>query len=167
MDGQAARDEEMAAKIQKEKDDLARENERRLQQSRFNLMMGCVADRKMMIEAKKERLKQEAETEREEVQKVFEANRRAREKARKDYEKKVQIDDAYRTELGQTAQREWETRQPDLPLKERERREIVESNDTYLARVNRLRDEKLAILRKKGVPEKYLVDIKADRFEIR
>jgi hypothetical protein len=167
MDGQAVRDEEMAAKIQREKDDQARERERQQQQARYNLTMECCADRKMMISAKKERLKQEAEVEQEEVRKVFEANKQAREKARRDYEKKVQLDSNYRTELGESAEREWVAKQRDPAKDAKERQQLIDSNNDYLARVNRLRDEKLAILRKKGVPEKYLVDIKADRFELR
>jgi hypothetical protein len=167
MDGRAIRDEEMAVKVQREKDEIAWAKEQREREARWQLTRDCTSDRKMMIQAKKERLAREAEEEQEEVRKVFEANRIAREKARKQYETKVQIDSNYRAELGEAADREWRARQPDLPKKAKERREIVDANDEYLARVNRLRDEKLAILRKKGVPEKYLVDIKADRFELR
>jgi hypothetical protein len=167
MDGQAIRDEEMAIKIQKEKDDLAREKELREREARWNLMKECTTDRKMMIEAKKERLQREAEEDAEQVRKVFEANRLARERARKQWEEKVKVDGHYREELGEAADREWLAKQPDLAKKARERKQITDANDEYLARVNRLRDEKLAILRKKGVPEKYLVDIKADRFELR
>jgi hypothetical protein len=167
MDGRAIRDEEMAAKVQREKDDIAWEREQREREARWQLTRECTADRKMMIRAKKERLVREAEEEQEEVRKLFEANRIAREKARRQYEAKVQIDGNYRGELGEAAEREWRARQPDLAKKAKERGEILDANDEYLARVNRLRDEKLAILRRKGVPEKYLVDIQADRFELR
>jgi hypothetical protein len=167
MDGKALRDEEMAAKVQKEKDEIAREKEIRERNDRWRLQQECTADRKMMIARKKERLAREAEEEQEQVRMVFEANHRARERARRQYEEKVKLDGNYRHELGEAADREWLARQPDLAKKARERKQIVDANDEYLARVNRLRDEKLAILRKKGVPEKYLVDIKADRFEIR
>jgi hypothetical protein len=167
MDGQAVRDEVMAMKIQKEKDEEARERERAMAEKSRRLVIECKQDQDMMIAAKRQRLVEQAAIEQAEVQRVFEANKRAREKARKDYERKVQINDAYRTELGETAAREWDARQPDLAKKAKERGEITGSNDEYLARVNRLRDEKIEVLRKKGVPEKYLVDIQADRFELR
>jgi hypothetical protein len=166
-DARETRDEEMAAKVQREKDDIARAKEQREREARWQLTAECTSDRKMMIRAKKERLAREAEEEQEQVRKVFEANRIAREKARRQYEAKVQLDSNYRAELGESADREWRARQPDLAKKARERTQIIDANDEYLARVNRLRDEKLAILRRKGVPEKYLVDIKADRFELR
>ena len=49
----------------------------------------------------------------------------------------------------------------------REAQEQKEANDAYLAKIEALRQKKLNILRAKGVPEKYLVDIMADRFELK
>jgi hypothetical protein len=167
MDGQAMRDEVMAMKIQKQKDDEAREQERALAEKSRRLAVECKENQDMMMAAKRERLIEQATLERAEVERVFEANRKAREDARREHERKMQVDAEYRAELGTAADREWDARQPDVAGRARERRELAESNDEYLARVNRLRDEKIEVLRRKGVPEKYLVDIQADRFELR
>jgi hypothetical protein len=167
MDTRAKRDEMMANKVQAEKDELARAKEQAELAYHQKLVRECKADRAMMIKEKKARLIWEAEQERIEVQKVFDNNQRAREKAKRDYERKVQLDANYRQELGESARLEWDAKQPDLKKIAKERQQILDANAEYLARVNRIRDEKLEILRKKGVAEKHLVDIKADRFELR
>jgi hypothetical protein len=167
MDMREKRDELMAAKVQAEKDELARAKEQAAIEFHAKMVADCKADRAMMITRKTERLIEEAALEDAEVQKVIENNKRAREKAKRDYEHKVQLDDNYRTELGESARLEWEAKQRDQRKIAKERQQILDANAEYLARVNRIRDEKLEILRKKGIAEKHLVDIKADRFELR
>jgi len=120
-----------------------------------------------MIESKKQRLAEDKAIEDAQVRTVMENNRLARLKAKEECERKVQIDANYRTELGKAAEREWRAKQPDLNKKAKERQTILDANEAYLAKISRMREEKLNILRKKGVPEKYLVDIKANRFELR
>jgi hypothetical protein len=167
IDSKAIRDEEMAIKVQREKDEIARERERRELATKQRLAAECKADREIMVRTKKERLIDERTMEQAEAQLMIERNRAARLKARQEWERKVQIDANYRQELGESAQREWQAKQPDLKKKAKERQEIIDGNEAYLAKINRMREEKLEILRRRGVPEKHLVDIKANRFELR
>jgi hypothetical protein len=60
-----------------------------------------------------------------------------------------------------------EAKQPDLVKKAKQPKEINDENDAYLAKINRMREEKLEILRRRGVPEKYPVNIKANQFQVR
>jgi hypothetical protein len=167
LDTQAKRDEMQAAKIQAEKDELAREKERADEEHHRKMVNDCREDRAMMIEAHKTRLLEEKDIEDAEVARLLDNNKRAREKARRDYQQKVAVNDAYRRELGQSAELEWQSKQPNRQKIAQERQTILDANDAYLARVNRIRNEKLEILRKRGIPERHLVDIKADRFELR
>ena len=161
------RDEEMAKKIQREKEERDREREERDQLKLIQTVRQVKKDREEMIADKKLRLLEEARQEREMHRKVMEANEIAREKARKAWEAKVELDNQYRRELGEEVEREWERKRIDPMAKVREGEEIKRSNDAYLARIEGLRQKKLNELRAKGVPEKYLVDIMANRFEIK
>ena len=167
QDYQAARDEAMAKKIQREKEERDREREERDQLRLIETVRQVKKDREEMIADKKLRLLEEAHREREMHRKVMEANEIAREKARKAWEAKVELDNQYRRELGEEVEREYERKRIDPMAKVREAEEMKRSNDAYLARIERLRQRKLDELRAKGVPEKYLVDIMANRFEIK
>jgi hypothetical protein len=167
IDTQGIRDETMAIKIQMQKDEEARAREEGDRARRRQMAEHCRQDREVMIATKRDRLIEQAALEQAQAQAVLEENRKARANARREYERKVQIDTNYRTELGQSAQREWEAKQPDPKKRERERQEVIDDNAAYLAKVHRIRDEKLEILQRRGVPEKYLVDVQADRFELR
>jgi hypothetical protein len=160
MDSKAARDEEMAIKIQREKDEMARERERRDTAKKQQMIQDCKDDRAMMIQTKRQRLVDEKTLEHAEVEYIRENNRRARKG------EEGQINTDYRTELGQSVQREWKAKQPDLVKKAKQRKEINDENDAYLAKINRMREEKLEILRRRGVPEKHLVNIKANQFQV-
>ena len=167
QDYQAARDEAMAKKIQREKEERDREREERDQLKLIETVRQVKKDREEMIADKKLRLLEEAHREREMHRKVMEANEIAREKARKAWEAKVELDNQYRRELGEEVEREYERKRIDPMAKVREAEEMKRSNDAYLARIEALRQKKLNELRAKGVPEKYLVDIMADRFDIK
>ena len=167
QDYQAARDEAMAKKIQREKEERDREREERDQLRLIETVRQVKKDREEMIADKKLRLLEEAHREREMHRKVMEANEIAREKARKAWEAKVELDNQYRRELGEEVEREYERKRIDPMAKVREAEEMKRSNDAYLARIEALRQRKLDELRAKGVPEKYLVDIMANRFEIK
>jgi hypothetical protein len=167
IDTQAIRDGTMAARLQEEKAEADRKREEDDIAKRRQMVKQCQADREMMVSAKKERLLQQATIEQAEFQMVMDANRKARDEAKRQAQRKLEIDREYRTELGQDVERRWQSTKIDPAKKVKEGRLNQEANAEYLEEINRLREEKLEALRKKGVPEKYLVDIQADRFDIK
>jgi hypothetical protein len=166
-DTQALRDETMAMKIQKEKEQADRAKEQADLEARKQRIIQCKVDHETMINEKRQRLIEQATIERAEFQRVMEANREAREMERRKAELKAEEDHKYRQELGQEVERVWRTKQIDPAKIERERQTLRDGNIEYLSRIERLRQEKIEILRKKGVPEKYLGEIQGNRFDLK
>ena len=154
-------------KIQKEKEQLDKEREERDIQKKLMMTRECVRGCDEMMQAKRERLIEQKKIEDAEYQRVVEANRRAREKALADYKKKLERDAEYRDGLRQDMEIQLESRKIDPEKKRQEALKAKEENDAYLERLNAIREDKLNQLRARGVPEKYLVDIMADRFDIK
>ncbi|KAK8885173.1 Cilia- and flagella-associated protein 45 [Tritrichomonas musculus] len=167
IDTQAIKDEKMAQKVQKEKEQLDKEREERDIQKKKLMTQECVRGCDEMMAAKRERLIEQKKIEDAEYQRVVEANRRAREKALADYKKKLQRDAEYREGLRQDMEVELEARRIDPEKKRAEAQKAREENEAYLRKLDEIREQKLNQLRAKGVPEKYLVDIMADRFDIK
>jgi fused signal recognition particle receptor len=166
-DTQALRDEAAAAKIQQEKDAADRAREEAQAAARRQQTLACRDDHEMMIAQKRERMIEQATIERAEFERVMAANRKAQERARERAEKKAEEDRRYREGLGEEVEHVWRARQGDPAMKGKERNALTDANAAYLARVGAVRDQKIEILRKKGVPEKYLTEIRTDRLEIR
>lgn len=167
IDYQAIRDENNAIKVQKEKDQLAKEREER-DKLRIKVMNETVArERKEMIVDSQRRKQEAAEKELQFHREVMAANRIARQKAREEYQRKLAIDAEYREGLKQDMEAHWEATKVNPQKKIEEARKAKEENDEYLAKIDRLREEKLNKLRAKGVPEKYLVDIQALKWSIK
>lgn len=167
IDTQAIRDEKQALKVQKEKEQLDREREERDIQKKLLMTQECIKGRDEMVENKRKRLLEQKKIEDAEYQRIVEANRQAREKALADYKKKLQRDAEYRDELRQDMEYQLESRRIDPEKKRAEAEKARQANDAYIQKLNVLREEKLNQLRARGVPEKYLVDIMANKFDIK
>lgn len=167
IDTQAIRDENAARKVQKEKEQLAIEREERDKRRIIEMNQTVARERREMIEDSKRRKEEQTQKELAFHREVMENNKIARQKAREEYQRKLEIDAQYRRELKNDMEAHWEATRVN-PLKKIEEARIAkEQNDEYLAKLDRLREEKLNVLRKRGVPEKYLVDIQALKWEIK
>ncbi|OHT09740.1 Coiled-coil domain-containing protein 19, mitochondrial [Tritrichomonas foetus] len=167
IDTQAIRDEKAATKVQKEKEEKDRLREERDIAKKIAMIEDVKKGRAEMIDLKKTRLIEQKKIEDAEYQRVVEANRIAREKALAAYKKKLEEDAKYRGELKVDMENQLQARKIDPAKKWAEAAKQKEENDAYLARLETIRQQKLNQLRAKGVPEKYLVDIMADKWEIK
>ncbi|OHT03748.1 nasopharyngeal epithelium specific protein [Tritrichomonas foetus] len=167
IDTKAMRDETMAIKVQKEKDQLAREREERDKKKIEDMKVIVAKERKEMIEIHKEMVEEQKRKDMEIHRQMMERNRIARQKAREEYQRKLAIDAEYRSELKDDMEARWEATRINPLKKIEEARVAREANEEYLAKIERLREEKLNKLRAKGVPDKYLVDIQALKWEIK
>ena len=167
QDYRSARDEKNALKVQKERDEQLRLREERDKKRIEDMKVIVAREREEMIRIHKQRLEEEKRKELEEHKQLLERNRIARQKAREEYEKKLAIDAEYRAGLKLDMEAEWEAKRINPQKKIEEARANKEANDQYLAKLDVLREKKLDILRKKGVPDKYLVDIQKLRWEIK
>ena len=166
-DMQSIRDEKAAIKVQKEKEEKDRLREERDIAKKAQMVREAKLGCDEMIELKRKRLIEQKKIEDAEYQRVMEANRIAREKARREYEKKIELDNQYRNELRLDVEARWEANKIDPAKKVAEAQKSKEENEAYLARLDTIREKKLNILRNKGVPEKYLVDIMANKWQIK
>lgn len=167
IDTKAIHDENAAKKVQKEKEQLAIEREERDKRRIIEMNQTVARERREMIEDNRRRREEQAQKELAFHREVMENNKRARQKAREEYQRKLEIDAQYRRELKGDMEAKWEATRVNPLKKIEEAKAAKEQNDEYLAKLDRLREAKLNTLRARGVPEKYLVDIQALRWEIK
>jgi hypothetical protein len=105
-----------------------------------------------------------ARIEKADYDRVVEAQRQAREKARLEYEERREANARYRDELQRTLEEREEARRMQPIRNLDESKHMQEMNEDYLDRLERIRQKKLALLREEGVPEKYLGDLRSRRF---
>jgi hypothetical protein len=167
IDTQAQQDEIRARMVQELQEKKAREKELETAKKRQEMIQNLRKDRLDAIAAKERRLIDMAKIEKADYDRVVEAQRRAREKARQEYEERRSANERWREELLRTlAAREEERRTQPLRNLD-ESKHMDEVRNDYLARLERIRQKKLDVLREEGVPEQYLVDLKARRFLIK
>lgn len=167
IDTKAIHDENVARKIQKEKEQLAIEREERDKRRIIEMNQTVARERREMIEESKRRKAEQAEKELQFHREVMANNKIARQKAREEYQRKLEIDAEYRRGLKKDMEDHWEATRVNPLKKIEEARVAKEQNDEYLQKLDRLREQKLNVLRSRGVPEKYLVDIQALKWEIK
>ncbi|OHT17493.1 Coiled-coil domain-containing protein 19, mitochondrial [Tritrichomonas foetus] len=143
---------------QKELDDIRKKREFREQQER---------DLQEAIYLKHKRIMDIAKIEKREFDKIMEAQRIARERDRKEMERRRKVNADYREELKQEMEKKREEKRL-APLGFLDdQKHIQEINQDYMDRIERIRQMKLDQLASEGVPEKYLYDLRRRRFVLK
>lgn len=165
IDTKAIRDEMMAQRVQEEQARAAAEKEEAEQMAKITAVMKLKKDRAEMIATKKmDQLEQQAR-DRREYEKMLELAEIKKQKAFEEYQAKIEADNKYREELKADVETREISRRLDPDAKNRERAKIEAEQDAYMARIERIRQKKLAELEAAGVPEKYRQDIKNLKFK--
>lgn len=167
IDTQAIRDEEMAKRVQEEKERLADEKEARDCERKIEAEIELIKGRKQMQAAKRERLLKEAQLEAAEYARVKAANEAARAKAKEQYLRKLEQDGEYRAELFEEMEDEYQRRRVDPAKKVAEARKNKEANDEYLSKLEELRQQKIKKMEAEGIPMKYQMEVRNLQWDIK
>ena len=167
IDTQSIRDEIAAAKLQEEKNRLDDEREQRDILKKITDAQQLKKDRFEMINTQRLAVLEQQKKDRIEYEKMMAENERKRKEAYEAYLAKCELDRQYRVELGQEVERRELARKQNPYEKQKELRKIQQEQQEYEARVERIRQKKLAELAARGVPEKYRQDIEKLSFEIK
>ena len=167
IDTQAEQDELRARRIQEEKERKERQKELEAARKKQEEREMIIKDREQFLRLKQKRLVQLAEIERKEFEQAraaAEKERAAQEEARR---KKRLADEQYNQQLQAEieARRTAKAMEPLVHLDEQQH--LLEERQDYQERIEQIRQEKLAMLRAEGVPEKYLTDLANRRFVIK
>jgi hypothetical protein len=159
IDTQAEVDALRARRIEEEKERLARQREtddiRKTQEIRLEMQ----EDRAQSVALKHRRLVEMAKIEKAEFDRVSAAQREARAKERAAEAKRLRENAEYRADLKEEMAKRAAERQLQPIINLDEQKHMEELNDDYVARLERIRQMKLAKLREEGVPDKYLADL--------
>jgi hypothetical protein len=159
IDTQAEVDALRARRVEEEKERAARMKELEDTKRAQSVRQEMRDDRERSIAVKQRRLVEMAKLEKDEFDRVSAAQREARAKDLAIERKRAKTKAEYRdTLLEEMARRAEERRiQPIVNLDEQKHMEDL--HDDYVARLERIRQMKLAQLREEGVPDKYLADL--------
>jgi hypothetical protein len=154
---------------EKEKEDVEvdRAKKKGVLEAKKQKTVQCQADHETKINATGQEQIEQAAIEKAEFDRVMQANRQAREIAREKAEATAEEHFEYGQELGREVERVWRTRLRNPSKIAKEEQEFQYENDEYLARIDRLKQERIEILRNEGVPEQYLREIQGNRFDLK
>jgi hypothetical protein len=167
IDLKAERDAMMAERFELQRERKLREREEADMRRSIQLSQNSRADYRRSLNIQEERRRAAAAEGKADFEAQLEASKAAREAEQREQaerrEHNCKYGDDLRRELGRLA----ENRRSQALVKQDEHRFFEEQNQSYVDKIERIRQQKIEQLRAEGVPEKYLYDIVHRRFPLR
>ena len=167
IDTQAEIDELRARRVQEETERKARQKELEEARKKQEEREMIIKDREQFLRLKQKRLVQLANIERQEFEQAKAAAEKERAAREEEQRKKRLMAQQYTQQLQEEIEmkRQQKAIEPLVHLDEQQH--LAEERQDYMERIEQIRQEKLAMLRAEGVPEKYLTDLANRRFVIK
>lgn len=167
IDTQAQEDELRARRVSEEKERKERQRELELAKKKEEERQMIIENRNEFLRLKQKRLIQLANIEKQEFERA--RKKWEEDKAAKDAElaRKKAAQDEYNRQLQQEIETKRIQKQMEPLVHLDDQQHMLEERQDYIERIEAIRQEKLAMLRAEGVPEKYLQDLANKKFVIK